>query len=75
MQVVRRLAAIDAPESRQPYDSRAKQTLSDLGVQSQEVMVGGTNVTAELVRRGAAWVYRECSRDRSLLILEKQPKA
>jgi endonuclease YncB( thermonuclease family) len=68
-----RLAEIDTPERRQPYGSRAKEGLSQLafgrrarvvavdrdryGRTVGRVYVGDTDVNAELVRRGAAWVY------------------
>ncbi|MNZ31248.1 Thermonuclease precursor [compost metagenome] len=90
-QVKVRLAEIDAPESRQPYGSRAKQALSALAFGKQVVlkvqdtdrygrtvarlMVGRTDVNAELVQQGAAWVYRQYNRDRSLLALEQQARA
>lgn len=90
-QVKVRLAEIDAPESRQPYGSRAKQALSELAFGKQvvlqvqdtdrygrsvaRVLVGGADVNAELVRQGAAWVYRQYNRDRSLIALEKQARA
>ncbi|HWX50526.1 MAG TPA: thermonuclease family protein [Roseomonas sp.] len=36
------------------------------------VWVGGTDVNAEMVRRGAAWVHRRYSRDPALLVLEQE---
>ena len=61
-------------ESKQPFGERAKQALSDLAynkparvvVQDTDrygrtvgrVYVGGLDVNAEMVERGAAWVYR-----------------
>lgn len=90
-QVKVRLAEIDTPESKQPYGQRAKQALSDLTFGKQvrvvvqdtdkygrtvgRVYVGGVDVNAELVKRGAAWVYRRYSRDPSLLVLEQHAKA
>src|SRR5690606_17784171 len=85
-QVKVRLAEIDTPESRQPYRTRAKQALSDLafgrdvrldvhetdryGRTVARVYAGQVDVNAEMVRQGAAWVYRQYSRDKSLLVLE-----
>ena len=90
-QVKVRLGEIDTPESRQPYGQRAKQALSDLAYNQQarvvvqdtdrygrtvgRVYVGGVDVNAELVKQGAAWVYRQFARDQSLFRLEEQAKA
>ena len=86
-----RLGEIDTPESRQPYGERAKQTLSDLAYNQQarvvvqdtdrygrtvgRVYVGAVDVNAELVKQGAAWVYRQYAKDPSLYRLEEQAKA
>lgn len=83
-----RLADIDTPEFDQPYGSRAKQELSELafnkaaralvedtdkyGRKVARVFVGDVNVNAEMVRRGAAWVYRDYARDISLFALEDE---
>ena len=86
-----RLAEIDTPESKQPYGSRAKQALSDLvfnktvqvdvrdidryGRTVGRVSVGGTDVNAAMVASGAAWVYRQYSKDAQLLALEAEARA
>ena len=90
-QVKVRLAEIDTPESKQPYGTRARQALSDMAfgkdarveVQDRDrygrtvgrVFVGATDVNATLVQQGAAWVYRQYSRDPRLLALEAEAKA
>ena len=86
-----RLAEIDTPETHQPYGSRAKQALSALVFGKEvRVMVVDTDrygrtvgrvyadamdVNAEMVRQGAAWVYRKYSRDPSLLHLEQEARS
>jgi endonuclease YncB( thermonuclease family) len=90
-QVRIRLAEIDTPERRQPYGDRARQALAALtfgravevevvdtdryGRTVGRVRAGAEDVNAELVRRGAAWVYRRYSRDPSLLRLEDDARA
>jgi endonuclease YncB( thermonuclease family) len=87
-QVRVRLHAIDTPESRQPYGTRARQELSKLAFRQTvrvevtdtgrngrtvgQVWVGNLNVNAELVRRGAAWVYRQYNHGPALLVLRKK---
>lgn len=89
-QIKIRLAEIDTPESRQPYGSRAKQALSDLvyGKQARlsatekdrygrtvgRVYVGNVDVNAELIRQGAAWVYRQYAHDPALFALEDEAR-
>jgi micrococcal nuclease len=77
-----RLAEIDTPERGQPYGNRAKRELSDLtfktpvairlvDIDRYERIVGriyadDLDVSAELVRLGAAWVYRKHAEGRNL---------
>jgi endonuclease YncB( thermonuclease family) len=86
-----RLAGIDAPESRQPYGARAQQVLSSLSFRQRvrvvvedtdrygravgRVWAGSLDLNAELVRRGAAWVYRQYNRDPALPPLEAEARA
>lgn len=89
-QVKVRLGEIDTPERKQPYGTRAQQALSDLAFNQQarvvvqdtdrygrtvgRVYVGSLDVNAEMIRQGAAWVYRQYLKDQSLLALEQQAK-
>jgi endonuclease YncB( thermonuclease family) len=89
-QVKVRLYGIDAPESRQPYGTRAQQELSALAFRKSvrvvvedtdrygrkvgRVWAGTVDVNAELVRRGAAWVYRQYNRDPALPRLEQEAR-
>lgn len=89
-QVKVRMAEIDTPESKQPYGTRSRQVLSDLVFGKQVTLkvqdtdrygrtvarayVGNTDVNAQLVSQGAAWVYRQYSKDRSLIGLEDQAR-
>lgn len=84
------LSQIDTPESGQPYGSMAKQALSDLAFGKEalakvedidrygrtvaRVFVGNTDVNAELVRQGAAWIYRKYATDDSLYKLETEAR-
>lgn len=85
-QIKVRMAEIDTPESKQPFGTRSKQALSALvfgqsvrlvaqdtdryGRTVARAFVGGTDVNRELVRQGAAWVYRNYLRDCSLIAVE-----
>ena len=86
-----RLSEIDTPERGQPYGTRARQALSDLafgkavrvavrdidryGRTVGRVHAGAQDINAEMVRRGAAWVYRRYSDDPALLRLEQAARA
>lgn len=85
-----RLTQIDAPEFGQPYSARSKQLLSrlvygkqvtakveaidDYGRKVSRVYVGNLDVNAEMIRQGAAWVYRKYARDESLYQLEEEAR-
>ena len=82
------MAEIDTPEAHQPYGSRAKQALSELafgkdvrvvvaaidryGRTVGRIYAGSIDISAEMVRQGAAWVYRKYNHDPSLLRLERE---
>jgi endonuclease YncB( thermonuclease family) len=85
-----RLAQLDAPEIGQAFGQRSKQSLSDMvfnkAIQVEKetidkygrtvgtIFVAGIDVNAEMIRRGAAWVYRKYAKDQLLFQLEAQAK-
>lgn len=86
-----RLAEIDAPESKQPWGSRAKSALSRLAFNKQakvevettdrygrkvgRVYVDGIWVNGRMVDEGHAWVYRQYSKNRKLMKMEEDARA
>lgn len=90
LEVKIRLKDVDAPERNQPYRAKSKKALSDLvygevvrvehsnkgsfGRIVGKVFVGDTDVSAELVRQGAVWVYQKYSQDKKLLALEVEAR-
>jgi micrococcal nuclease len=86
-----RLNQIDAPEKRQAFGQRSKQSLSDLvfgknvqvdvstrdryGREIGQVLVNGTDANLEQVKRGLAWVYRQYAKDRAYFAAEEAARA
>jgi len=86
-----RLAQIDTPEKRQPYGSKAKKVLSDLvfnktisitietidryGRYVADIYFEGKHINSEMVKLGAAWVYRKYVKDERLYDYENEAKA
>jgi len=76
-----RLAGIDAPEKKQAFGKRSKESLSDMvfgktvnvetekrdryGRQIGKVLVNGQDVNVVQVERGMAWFYRQYQREQS----------
>lgn len=86
-----RLTKIDAPEKRQPFGQRSRQSLADLCFQKDasltvagrdrygrtlaRVSCAGVDASAEQVRRGMAWVFDRYVTDRSLYRLQAEAQA
>ena len=90
-QIKVRLVEIDAPEKKQAFGNRSKQTLSDYcfnkvatltdkgqdryGRTLARVNCNGVDVNAEMVKVGMAWVYDKYVTDHSLYALQDAAKA
>lgn len=76
-----RLVGIDAPERKQPFGKRSKQSLSDMvfrkmvtvksnkrdqyGRELGKILINGVDVNLEQIRRGMAWHYKLNKYDQS----------
>ncbi len=85
-----RLAEIDAPEQKQPFGQRSKQSLSDMCFRQQatvtpqttdryrrivaRVTCAGIDANSEQVRRGMAWAYTKYLTDRAIPSFEADAK-
>lgn len=90
-QVKIRLAEIDAPEKRQPFGNRARQSLGEIchekraevrvvDVDRYKRIVGrvscaGVDANAAQVRRGMAWVYDRYAKDKTLYRLQDEARS
>ncbi|ECE2108996.1 thermonuclease family protein [Salmonella enterica] len=86
-----RLNGIDAPESKQAYGQRAKQSLIALAAQKNVLVVsskqdrygrylgtlmnGGLNINAQQVEKGMAWAYRFHDKATDINMLALENKA
>jgi endonuclease YncB( thermonuclease family) len=90
-QVKIRLSEIDAPEKRQPFGNRSKQSLSVMCLQKKakikpqtkdrygrtvaRVICDGVDANEEQIKRGMAWVYDKYVRDQSLYSIQDKARA
>ena len=90
-QVKVRLTEIDAPEKKQSFGARSRQSLADMtfgrvvrvvtldkdryGRTLGRIYVGQHDINAEQVRRGMAWVYDRYVTDRSLYQIQEEAHA
>lgn len=89
-QIKVRLAEIDAPEKKQPFGLRSKQSLSEMCFNKQAVITAqgtdryrrtiarvvcdGTDANAEQLKRGMAWVYEKYVKDKSLYAVQDEAR-
>ena len=90
-QVRVRLTEIDAPEKKQPFGTRSRQSLADMafgkvvrvvthgkdryGRTLGRIYVGQQDINAEQVRRGMAWVYDRYVSDRAIYQIQEEARA
>lgn len=90
-QIKVRLAEIDAPEKKQAFGTRARESLGDLcherhavvrvtdrdrwGRAVGRVTCDGADANAAQVSRGMAWVYERYARDKTLYRLQDEARA
>jgi micrococcal nuclease len=86
-----RLAEIDAPEKKQPFGERSRQTLISLvyrkqvtvAVQNKDrygrvvgtIYLQGSNINKEMVRKGMAWAYKDYLKDLDYVTIQDQARA
>ena len=90
-QVKVRLAEIDAPEKKQAFGTRSRQSLGELCQEERaevrvtdvdrykrivgRVSCAGVDANAAQVRRGMAWVYDHYAKDRTLYRLQDEARS
>jgi len=90
-QIKVRLAEIDAPEKKQPFGSRSRQSLGEIchekraevrviDINRYKRIVGrvscdGVDANAAQVRRGMAWVYDRYAKDKTLYRLQDEARS